>query len=59
MMARVIDLLAVWLIPLLIVAAIIGSLRRRVDLFDRFVEGAKEGFTISVRLIPYLVARCV
>lgn len=59
MMARVIDLLAVWLIPLLIVAAIIGSLRRRVDLFDRFVEGAKEGFTISVRLIPYLVAMLV
>ncbi len=58
-MARVIDFLAVWLIPLLIVAAILGSLRRRVDLFERFIEGAKEGFLISVRLIPYLVAMLV
>ena len=59
MMGRVIDFLAVWLIPLLIVAAIAGSLWRRVDIFDRFIEGAREGFTISIRLIPYLVAMLV
>lgn len=29
---------------------------RRIDLFDVFVEGAREGFTIAVKLIPYLVA---
>jgi len=53
MLSRAIDFLAIWLIPVLIVAAIIGSLWRRVNLFDRFIEGAKEGFNISVRLIPY------
>lgn len=56
---RAADLVAVWLIPALIVAAIIGSLRRGVDLFDRFIEGAREGFTVSVRLIPYMVAMVV
>ncbi len=59
MMARLIDILAAWLIPLLIVAAIAGSILRRVNLFDRFIEGAREGFGISVRLIPYLVAMLV
>jgi len=59
MLSRAIDFLAIWLIPVLIVAAIIGSLWRRVNLFDRFIEGAKEGFNISVRLIPYLVAMLV
>ncbi len=58
-MARAVDLLALWLIPLLILAAIAGSLRRGVDIFDRFIEGAGEGFAISVRLIPYLVAMLV
>ncbi|NLA11227.1 MAG: spore maturation protein, partial [Firmicutes bacterium] len=45
--------IAIWLIPILIVVAIVGSLRRGVNLFDRFIEGAAEGFAISVRLIPY------
>lgn len=34
---------------------VVASLRR-VQLFDVFVEGAKEGFALAVRLIPYLVA---
>ena len=42
MLSRAIDFLAIWLIPVLIVAAIIGSLWRRVNLFDRFIEGAKD-----------------
>ena len=59
MLLRAATLIAVWLVPLIIAAAIAGSLWRRVNLLDRFVEGAKEGFTISVRLIPYLVAMIV
>ncbi|NLA05806.1 MAG: spore maturation protein [Firmicutes bacterium] len=59
MLFRAATFVAVWLVPLLIAAAIIGSLRMRVNLFDRFIEGAREGFAISVRLIPYLVAMLV
>ena len=32
---------------------------RKVKVYDSFVEGAKEGFQISIRLIPYLVAMLV
>lgn len=33
-----------------------GGLLKRVAVFDAFIEGAKEGFSTAVRIIPYLVA---
>lgn len=45
---------------IVMIAIIIGfmllGIRRRLPLFETFIEGAKEGFDISVRIIPYLVA---
>lgn len=35
---------------------IISGVKKRINTFDAFVEGAKEGFTTAVRIIPYLVA---
>lgn len=40
----------------LIVGFIVAGLRKRVNVYDAFVEGAQEGFTTAVRIIPYLVA---
>ena len=31
-------------------------MRKRINVYDAFVEGAKEGFSTAVRIIPYLVA---
>lgn len=42
-----------------IVAFIVAGLRRRVNVYDAFVEGAKDGFSTAVRVIPYLVAMLV
>ncbi len=39
-----------------IVAFIVAGLVRRINVYDAFVEGAKEGFHTAVRIIPYLVA---
>ncbi|MBO1362305.1 spore maturation protein [Prevotella sp. A2931] len=39
-----------------IVAFILAGLWKRVNVYDAFIEGAKEGFTTAVRIIPYLVA---
>lgn len=44
------------LLMTIIVAFILASMRRRVNVYDAFIEGAKEGFTTAVRIIPYLVA---
>lgn len=35
---------------------ILSGLKKRINVYDSFVEGAKEGFTTAVRIIPYLVA---
>lgn len=40
----------------IIVGFILAGVRKRINVYDAFVEGAKEGFTTAVRIIPYLVA---
>lgn len=44
------------IIPLLILFIVCHGLYRRVAVYEEFVEGAKEGFSTAVRIIPYLVA---
>ena len=41
---------------LIIIGFIITGIRKKINVYDAFVEGAKEGFTTAVRIIPYLVA---
>ena len=41
---------------LIIIGFIVAGIRKKVNVYDAFVEGAKEGFTTAVRIIPYLVA---
>lgn len=45
-----------WAIPLLAAGIVLLALTRRVKLYEVFVEGAKEGFNVGIRIIPYLVA---
>ncbi|MGE5516112.1 MAG: nucleoside recognition domain-containing protein [Bacteroidota bacterium] len=45
-----------WIVPGLVVGLLGYGLARRVPVYEAFVEGAREGFTIAVRIIPYLVA---
>lgn len=45
-----------WIVPGLVVGLLGVGLARRVAIYEAFVEGAREGFTIAVRIIPYLVA---
>ncbi len=44
------------LLFLIIIGFILAGVRRRVNVYDAFIEGAKEGFSTAVRIIPYLVA---
>ena len=52
----VINRAGAYIIPLIIVGIPAYGLMRRVKVYEEFVEGAKEGFEIAVRIIPYLVA---
>jgi len=46
-----------YIIPLLLVGIpFYGLVVKKVKVYESFVDGAKDGFTIAVRIIPYLVA---
>ena len=38
---------------------ILGGLRKKINMFEAFIEGAKEGFEVSVKIMPYLVGLLV
>jgi spore maturation protein SpmA len=40
----------------IIVSFILAGIRKRINVYDAFIEGAKDGFSTAVRIIPYLVA---
>ena len=56
MMNRVSTSVANILLMTIIVGFILAGMLKRVNVYDAFVEGAKDGFQTAVRIIPYLVA---
>jgi spore maturation protein SpmB len=48
--------LSPWIMPGLMAGFLIFGPARRVRIYEVFVEGAKEGFQVAIRIIPYLVA---
>ena len=44
------------LLMFIIIAFILAGVKKKVNVYDAFIEGAKDGFTTAVRIIPYLVA---
>jgi spore maturation protein SpmA len=47
---------APWILPGLMLGFLLYGALRRVRIYEVFVEGAKEGFQVAIRIIPYLVA---
>jgi len=52
----VIGYISILAIPFLIFSFLTYGLIKKVKVYEKFVEGAKEGFNVAVRIIPYLVA---
>jgi spore maturation protein SpmA len=50
------QVIAPWIIPGLIIGFLLFGMARGVRVYEVFVEGAKEGFQVALRIIPYLVA---
>ena len=44
------------ILMLIIIAFILAGVRKKINVYDAFIEGAKDGFTTAVRIIPYLIA---
>ena len=58
-LARFSSLIGNGLLLLIITAFIAGGLYKRINVYDAFIEGAKEGFTTIIKIIPYLIAMLV
>ena len=55
-MNTVSTLVANILLMTVIVSFILAGVRKKVNVYDAFIEGAKDGFETAVRIIPYLIA---
>jgi spore maturation protein B len=49
------DAISLWAMPVLLVVIPLAGILRKVKVYDVFIEGAKEGFDVAVRIIPFLV----
>jgi len=56
MIQYIIRTISIWAIPLVLVFIPIYGALRKVKVYESFVEGAKGGFQMAIRIIPYLVA---
>jgi spore maturation protein B len=54
-MRAALDAISLWAMPVLLVAIPLAGIIRKVKVYDVFIEGAKEGFDVAVRIIPFLV----
>ncbi|MCK9279084.1 MAG: spore maturation protein [Melioribacteraceae bacterium] len=53
---EIIQFISILAIPLIIILFLTYGMYKKVKVYETFVEGAKEGFDVAVRIIPYLVA---
>jgi spore maturation protein B len=49
------DALSLWAMPVLLVVIPLVGILRGVKVYDVFIEGAREGFDVAVKIIPFLV----
>ena len=55
-MTKLLNLISLWALPVILLVTLTCALVKKVPMYEEFTEGAKDGFKISVRIIPYLVA---
>jgi len=51
-----INTISLWALPVIIFIILTMGLIKRVPVYEEFIEGAKDGFKVSINIIPYLVA---
>lgn len=59
MIRATLEAISLWAIPVLLVFIPLVGMIRKVKVYDVFVDGAKEGFDVAVRIIPFLVGMLV
>ena len=55
-MTNLLNLISLWALPIIIIGILTFGLIKKIPVYEVFTEGAKDGFQIAVKIIPYLVA---
>lgn len=55
MIRVVLETISIWAIPVLLVFIPLAGIVKKVKVYDVFIDGAKEGFEVAVKIIPFLV----
>jgi len=48
--------ISLYILPLMILGILFAGIVKKVPVYEEFIEGAKDGFKVSITIIPYLVA---
>jgi len=56
MFQNIITFISTWAIPFLLFVIPVLAIVKKVKVYEAFVDGAKDGFEVAVKIIPYLVA---
>lgn len=55
-MQNLLNLISLWALPALLLIILTYGVIKKVPIYEEFVNGAKDGFDVAVKIIPYLVA---
>lgn len=55
-MMKLLDIISLWSLPVIIISVLTFGLLKKVPVYEVFTDGAKDGFKVAVKIIPYLVA---
>ena len=55
-MVKIINSISLFILPAIILVILITGISKKIPVYEEFIEGAKDGFKVSVSIIPYLVA---
>lgn len=55
-MTKLLNLISLWALPVILLTVLTFGTFKKVPLYEEFTDGAKDGFKVSIKIIPYLVA---
>ncbi len=55
-MTQLLNIISLWALPAILLVILTCGLIKKVPLYEEFTDGAKDGFKVAIKIIPYLVA---
>lgn len=53
---HILDIISLWALPVIIMIILLFALKKKVPVYETFIEGAKDGIQVTIRIVPYLTA---